>query len=145
MRGPWVRGSKTQGHITALLHQPAPVAARRPPFPRQKRRTEEKEGKQTHRALLGCYDSFASSGSERSLCSGSAHVPSPHCRLEVPPTSAGRRGLLPAAGGAADSVLGSWGLGPPHRPPQLTPSPPSPEVIAQRWSRTALMGLPCGH
>lgn len=132
-----MRGSKRVKpslHITALLHQPAPVAAPRPPYPGPNRRTEEKEGKQTHRALLGCDDSSASSFPSDPSEAGPLTPWARTVDAEVPPTSAGRRGLLPAA--ERGSRLGPrlQGVGRPHRPPRLTLSPPSPEAIAQQDS-----------
>ena len=105
-------------HITALPHQPARAL---PPAPHVQ-------------------GSSASSFPSEPSAVGRLTPWARTVDAEGPPT-AGRRGLLPAAG--RGSRLGpAPGVGRPHPPPRLTLSPPSPEAFAQRWSRTALGGLP---
>lgn len=141
MRGPWVRGSKRVKpslHIMALLHHPAPVAAPRPPYPGPNRRTEEKEGKQTHRALLGGNDSSASSfPSDPS--EGSAHSLGPHCRRGGTTHIGRQEGLAPRRGEGQQTRSRLPGSA---VPTALPDSPCHPLPLRPSPSRTALRGLP---
>ena len=53
-----------------------------------------------------------------------------------------QEGLAPRSGEGQQTRSWLPGVGRPHRPPQLTLSPASPEAFAQRWNRTALGSLP---